>query len=184
VPKPRSMQSRFILMEGATVLLALFLMIGALILSVLIRSQFSSGVEELHEQIALHSRLHAEFDATVLTFWRYHASNDAQLLAQYRASASELQALTKQAFVAASNRAEKQEAQSLIDLENAFLALTDDAAEKIQNRRTDTIAEAEILQLELAVRKAFAEAADRQFDDLQRATVRLGTYTSALRTLV
>jgi hypothetical protein len=81
---------------SATVLLALFLMSGALVPSVLIRSQFSSGVETLHKQIALQVRIHDAFDATVLTFWRTDGSSDARLLEAYRRSSAELRALTKQ----------------------------------------------------------------------------------------
>jgi signal transduction histidine kinase len=184
IPKPRSMQARFILMEAATVFSALLLMAGALTLSILIHSQFSADIGELHEQIALQSRIHSDFDTTVLTFWRYHSSNDAKVLAEYRASASELRVSTRQAFDSAANHTDKQEAQTLIDLENAFLNLTDDGVVKIQNHTADLATEAAIQELELDVRKAFADIGGREFGHLQRATARLGAYTSALRTVV
>jgi signal transduction histidine kinase/ActR/RegA family two-component response regulator len=184
IPKPRSMQARFILMEAATVFSALFLMVGALTLSVLIHSQFSADIEELHEQIALESRIHSNFDTTVLAFWRYHSSNDAKVLAEYCASESELRTSTRQAFDTAANRTDKQEAQTLIDLENAFLNLTDDGVAKIQNHTADLATEAAIQKIELDVRKTFAEIGDREFGHLQRATARLGAYTSALRIVV
>lgn len=114
VPKPRSMQSRFILMEGGTVLLAVFLMAGALILSEMIRSQFSSGVQRLHKQIALQSQIHNAFDGTVLAFWKFHGSGDPHLLEEYRDSSGELRMLTKQDLDTAVAGPDQQEAENLL----------------------------------------------------------------------
>ncbi len=175
------MQSRFILMEGATVLLALFLMVGALILSVLIRSQFSSGVEGLHQQIALHSRIHTAFDGTVLAFWRYHGSSDPHLLAEYRDSSAELRALTKQDLDTAVTETDQQEAENLTQLENAFLALPDRVIAEPKNQEESEVEVNEILKRELAVRNAFRATAETQFKNLHRATNRAALYTQVLR---
>ncbi|MGB6875674.1 MAG: hybrid sensor histidine kinase/response regulator [Candidatus Acidiferrales bacterium] len=175
------MQSRFILMEGATVLLALFLMVGALILSVLIRSQFSSGVEGLQEQIALHSRIRTAFDATVLTFWRTDGSSDAHLLAAYRASSAELRTLTKQGRDIAVTEADQQEADNLIELENTFLAATERiVAEPVAQQENEAELN-EVPKRELAVQNAFRVTAETQFENLRRATERVALYTRALR---
>ncbi|MGB6482903.1 MAG: hybrid sensor histidine kinase/response regulator [Candidatus Acidiferrales bacterium] len=175
------MQSRFILMEGATVLLALFLMVGALILSVLIRSQFSSGVEGLHEQIALQSRIRTAFDATVLTFWRTDGSSDAHLLAAYRASSAELRTLTKQGRDIAVTEADQQEADNLIELENTFLAATERiVAEPVAQQENEAELN-EVPKRELAVQNAFRVTAETQFENLRRATERVALYTRALR---
>ena len=83
-------------MEGATVSLALLLMAGALGLNVAIRSQFTSGVEVLQQQIAVQMQVHDAFDSTVLNFWRYYGSKNASLLAGYQHSDTQFRALTKQ----------------------------------------------------------------------------------------
>lgn len=175
------MQSRFILMEGATVLLALLLMVGALILSALIRSQFSSGVERLHEQIALQSRIHGAFDGTVLAFWRYHGSSDPHLLAEYRDSSAELRALTKQDLATAVSEADQQQAENLTELENAFLDLTDRIIVEPRDQKESEAELNEIPKRELAVRSAFHATAETQFENLHQATDRAALYTRVLR---
>lgn len=184
IPKPRSIQSRFILMEGATVLLALLLMIGALILSVLIGSQFSTGVEGLHKQIALHSRIRTAFDATVLAFWRTDGSIDPHLLAAYRDSSAALRALTKEDRDIAVTEADRQEADHLVELQNAFLATTDQiVAEPVAQQEKDAGLE-EVPQRELAVQSTFRVTAERQFENLHQATERVALYTRVLRILL
>lgn len=181
IPKPRSIQSRFILMEGGTVLLALVLMVGALILSVRIRSQFSTGVEGLHQQIALLSRIHTAFDRTVLSFWRYQASSDAELLSQYRSASAELRSLTEQSLAAPNRPESRQEAENLVEMENTILDLTNEAVEAPKPSRAKARALAEIPKRELAVRNAFSTTAEEQFKKLNEATARLAMYTQVLR---
>ncbi|MGB7226800.1 MAG: ATP-binding protein [Candidatus Acidiferrales bacterium] len=175
------MQSRFILMEGATVLLALFLMAGALILSVMIRSQFSSGVQGLHKQIALQSQIRTAFDATVLTFWRTDGSSDARLLAAYRNSSTELRILTKQNREIALSDADGQQADNLTDVENAFLSETDHIVSESVAQQENEAELNEVPRRELAVQNAFRSTAETQFANLREATERVALYTRALR---
>ncbi|MGC1107971.1 MAG: hybrid sensor histidine kinase/response regulator [Candidatus Acidiferrales bacterium] len=162
-------------------MLALFLMAGALILSVLIRSEISSGVEGLHEQIALHSRIHTAFDGTVLAFWRTDGSSDARLLAAYRASSTGLRTLTKEGRDIAVTEGDRQEADNLVELENAFLAVTERiVAEPVAQQENEAELN-EVPKRELAVQKAFRMTAERQFENLRRATERVALYTRVLR---
>lgn len=184
VPKPRSIQSRFILMEGGTVLLALVLMVGALILSVRIRSQFSTGVEGLHQQIALLSRIHAAFDRTVLSFWRYQASSDAALLLQYRGASTELRSLTGQSLATISSPKSRQEAEKLVEMENTILDLTNEVVEAPKPSKAKARALTEIPKREVAVRNAFSTTAEEQFKKLNEATARLAMYTQVLRVVL
>lgn len=184
IPKPRSLQSRFILMEAGTVLLALFLMTGALVLSVLIRSQFSSGVQDLHQQIALHSKIHEAFDGTVLAFWRYRDSNDPALLQQYRTYSSELRQLVQQNSEASITDADQKDAKNLTQLETAILSLTDRVVADPLGKPASEAALAEIPVRELAVRKALSATAQTQFERLRSATNRLAVYTRILRAVL
>ncbi len=184
VPKPCSLQSRFILMEAATVLLALFLMSGALILSVLIRSQFSSGVEGLHQQIALHSKIHEAFDGTVLAFWRYHDSNDPALLQQYRNYSSELRLFVKQNTESSITDADQQDAKNLMQLETAILSLTDRAVAEPPGKPASEVVLAKLPVQELAIRKALSLTGQAQFERLRSATDRLALYTRVLRAVL
>lgn len=184
VPKPRSMQSRFILMQGATVLLALFLMSGALVLSVLIRSQFSSGVETLHKQIALQVRIHDAFDATVLAFWRTDGSSDPRLLQAYRNAAVELRKLTKENAETAGGASDRKDADHLAEVENVFLAQTDHmVSEPVADQENET-EENEVPKRELAVQSAFRATAETQFENLRQATADVALYTRVLRILL
>lgn len=171
-------------MQGATVLLALFLMAGALVLSVLIRSQFSSGVETLHKQIALQVRIHDAFDSTVLTFWRTDGSNDPRLLAAYRASSAELRELTRQDRDTAISESDQQEADNLTDVENAFLAQTDRMISGPVTQQENEVEENEVPKRELAVQNAFRATAETQFENLRQATERVALYTRVLRILL
>lgn len=165
-------------------LLALVLMVGALILSVLIRSQFSSGVEGLHQQIALQSRIHAAFDQVMLNFWRYQDSSDPTLLAEYQNSSAELRSLGKQSIEAAASPENRQKAQNLIDLETAILRLTDHLAASSHGKKDRARALEEIPKRELAVRNAFSAKAEEQFKNLNQATSRLAAYTHVLRAVL
>ena len=181
VPKPRSIQSRFILMEAATVLLALLLMAGALVLNVLIHSQFAAGVSELHEQIALHSKIHETFDGTVLSFWRYYSSNDPSLLQPYRNYSNELRQLAKKSIDTSVTNADQEHAKKLTQLETAMLALTDQIVAEVPNDKGNQATLAEIPERELTVRKALSVIEQEQFERLRRATARLSIYDRLLR---
>lgn len=170
-------------MEGATVLLALVLMAGALVLSVLIRSQFSSGVKGLHQQIALQSQIHASFDRMVLEFWGYQRSRDTELLAEYKNSSAELRSLTKRSVDVAGSLSNRQRAENLVELENTILDLTDQIAATPQGK-DDAEALEEIPQCELAIRNALSTIAEEQFKNLNQATSRLGVYTQVLRAVL
>lgn len=181
IPKPRSIQSRFILMEAATVLLALLLMTGALVLSVLIHSQFASGVSELHQQIALHSKIHEAFDGTVLSFWRYHSSNDPSLLQPYRDYSNELRQLARTSVKTSATNEDQQRARNLNQLEIAMLALTDRVVREQPNEKANQATLAEIPERELTVRKTLSVIEQEQFERLHRATARLSIYDRLLR---
>lgn len=183
IPKPRSIQSRFILMEGATVLLAVVLMAGALLLSVLIRSQFSLGVQRLHQQIALQLRIQSAFDQTTLSFWRYQGSDDAAL-AEYKNSSAELRKLTKQSLNATGSPGNLQKAEDRADLENSILDLTDQIVSTPQGERVKGEVLYEIPKRELAIRNTFSATAEEQFNNLNRATARLAVYTQVLRAVL
>lgn len=161
-------------------LVALLLMAGALILSVLIRSQFSSGVKDLQRQIALHSKIHEAFDGTVLGFWRYYGSNDPSLLQQYRNYSTELRELAKQNIEIAAD-ADQQDARNLTQLEAAILKLTDQVVAEPSGGSAKQAMLADIPDRELAVRDALSATARAQFAQLRRATDRLATYTRILR---
>lgn len=183
-PKPRSIQSRFILMEAATVFLALFLMAGALGLSVLIDSQIASGVRGLHQQIALHSKIHETFDGTLLSFWRYYSSSDPDLLRQYKNYSNELRQLAQQSIRTAATSTDRQDAKSATQLEIATLDLTDRVVSQAQIEKADLKTLEEIPERELTVRRALSATEQEQFDRLRRATDRLSAYNRVLWVLL
>jgi signal transduction histidine kinase/CheY-like chemotaxis protein len=180
VPKPRSMQSRFILMEGATVVLAIALMAIALTISIQIQSKFSLGVQSLQKQIDLHSQIHDAFDSTVLSFWRYDGSNNAQLLDAYKNSSAQLRDLTRRGIDAAFTQADRQDAEDLSQLESAYLTLTDQITAAPANQKEAERQFTEIARRELAVRNAFTGTEKKQFGNLHQDTWRVAVYTRVL----
>lgn len=183
-PKPRSMQSRFILMEGATVSLALVLMAVALSISAVIRSQFSSGVEALQQQIALHSQIHDALDSTVLGFWRYYGSRNANLLREYQASETKLRGLTKRFGDIASSESQQDAVAELTRREETFLAQTDHLAAGAQNEKTDEPQFDEVVKSELRIRNIFNQMEVKEFESLRAATDKLAEYTQLLSALL
>lgn len=175
------MQSRFILMEGATISLALLLVAAALGMSAAIRSQFSSGVQALHQQIVLHTQLHDAFDSSVLNFWRYYGSNNASLLAEYRASDRELRSLTKQSADSAPSGAQRDEVADLAANEEDFFDLADHLLAGQQIEAVDEPQFDEVAKRELRIRNVFREIEQRQFHNLDVETSRLAEYTDWLR---
>ena len=174
------MQSRFILMEGATVSLALLLMAASLGMSAAIRSQFSSGVQALHQQIVLHTQLHDVFDSCVLNFWRSYSSNNAGLLAEYRSSDRELRVLTRQSVDSASSQAQRDEVAELGAREEDFFDLTDHLLAGQQVEAVDEPQFDEVAKRELRVRDIFHEIEQKQFHSLDLETRTLAEYTDWL----
>jgi signal transduction histidine kinase/CheY-like chemotaxis protein len=175
------MQSRFILMEGVTVSLALLLMAAALGMSAAIRSRFSSGIHALHQQIVLHTRLHDAFDSCVLNFWRSYGSNNAGLLAEYRSSDSKLRALTKQSADFAPSEVQRDEVAELAAHEEDFFDLTDRLLAGKQRETVDEPEFDEVAKRELRIRNVFREIEQRQFRSLDVETRKLAEYTAWLR---
>ena len=175
------MQSRFILMEGATVSLALLLMAAALGMSAAIRFQFSSGIQALHQQIVLHTQLHDAFDSSVLNFWRSYGSNNAVLLAEYRSSDRKLRALTKQSADFAPSEVQRDEVAELAGHEEDFFDLTDHLLAGQQIEAADEPQFDEVAKRELRVRNVFREIEQRQFHSLDVETRELAEYTDWLR---
>ena len=174
------MQSRFILMEGATVSLALLLMAAALGMSAAIRSQFSSGVQALHRQIVLHTQLHDAFDSSVLNFWRYYGSHNAALLAEYRSADRRLRALTKQSADSAPSEAQRDEVAELAAREEDFFDLADHLLAGQQIEAVDEPQFDEVAKRELRVRDVFREIEQKQFHSLDLETSKLAEYTGWL----
>lgn len=175
------MQSRFILMEGATVSLALLLMAAALGTSAAIRSQFSSGVQALQQQIFLHTQMHDAFDSSVLNFWRYYGSNNAALLAEYRSADRRLRALTKQSADSAPSEAQRDEVAALAANEEDFFDLTNHLLAGQQIEAVDEPRFDEVAKRELRVRDVFREIEQKQFHNLDLETSKLAEYTDWLR---
>ena len=175
------MQSRFILMEGATVSLALLLMAAALGMSAAIRSQFSSGVQALHRQIVLQTQMHDAFDGCVLNFWRSYGSNNAGLVAEYRSSDRKLRVLTKQSADFAPSEVQRDKAAELAAREEDFFDLTDHLLAGQQIEAVDEPQFDEVAKRELRIRNVFREIEQRQFQSLDVETHKLAEYTDWLR---
>jgi len=171
-------------MEGATVSLALLLMAGALSLNVAIRSQFTSGVEVLQQQIALQTQVHDAFDSTVLNFWRYYGSKDAGLLVEYRHSVAQFRALTKEFADGAASKPQRMEVAALAAREKDFLNLTDALVAGRQIEKEDEPQFGKLTNREGGIRSVFREIEQKQFQSLRAATHRLGEYTEGLRALL
>ena len=183
-PKPRSLQSRFILMEGATVSLALLLMAGALGLNIAIRSQFTSGVEVLQQQIALQTQVHDAFDSTVLTFWRCYGSKDASLSVEYRHSVAQFRALTKEFVDGSASKPQRIEVAALAAREKDFFNLTDALVAGRQIEKEDEPQFGKLTSREGGIRTIFRKVEQKQFQSLGAATRKLGEYTEGLRALL
>ena len=168
-------------MEGATVSLALLLMSAALGMSAAIRSQFSSGVQALHQQIVLHTHMHDAFDSSVLNFWRYYGSHNASLLAEYRSANRRLRALTKQSADSAPSGAPRHEVAELAANEEDFFDLTDHLLAGQQIETVDEPQFDEVANRELRVRNIFRAIEQRQFHGLDVETLKLAEYTNWLR---
>ena len=171
-------------MEGATVSLALLLMAGALGLNVAIRSQFTSGVEVLQQQIALQTQVHDAFDSTVLNFWRSYGSKDARLLVEYRHSVAQFRALTKEFADGSASKPQPMEVAALATREKDYLSLTDFLIAGRQIEKEDEPQFVRLTSREGGIRAIFRKIEQKQFQSLGAATRKLGEYTEGLRALL
>ena len=171
-------------MEGATVSLALLLMAGALGLNIAIRSQFTSGVEVLQQQIALQTQVHDAFDSTVLNFWRCYGSKDASLSVEYRHSVAQFRALTKEFVDGSASKPQRIEVAALAAREKDFFNLTDALVAGRQIEKEDEPQFGKLTSREGGIRTIFRKVEQKQFQSLGAATRKLGEYTEGLRALL
>src|SRR5579875_526780 len=183
-PRPRSLQSRFILMEGATVMLAIALMICGLALSIRTEFRFTAGVQSVQNQIALHSEIHDAFDATVLSFWRYDGTNDPQLLQDYRNSEAKLRSLTRKAIAEAHVKTSRNNLENLKGLEESYLSITDELVIHADAEQAAQKLFSEISLRELTMREALGQIQKQQFATLNRDTQSVMLYGQMLRILL
>ncbi|MFZ0211378.1 MAG: hybrid sensor histidine kinase/response regulator [Candidatus Acidiferrales bacterium] len=178
------MQSRFILMEGLAVLLALLLMSSVMGITILVRFQVASGLTNLHQRIILHSELHTAFDRTILGFWRCYGTCNPTLLVEYQSSAAELRSATKQMQDASAPVESQQEARTIAPPETDLLQIADRLAAIGHNSKADDAAAKQIPIDEAQIRKTFRQVEQRQFENLTKATKHLDRYNDLVRVLV
>ncbi|HEV2488200.1 MAG TPA: hybrid sensor histidine kinase/response regulator [Candidatus Acidoferrales bacterium] len=183
-PKPRSLQSRFILMEAASVVLALVLMAGALGISFLIRSRLTNSVGELRKELSLHTQIQDAFDKALVDFWRAYRTPDEETLQRERADARKLQDLVAQGTQMAVFPGETEDSASIeklvddhIAVSNRLLAGTESSAEKAADERNLRNIEAQITAL-------FATITAKEFQRLSDANRQFGGYNRLLYVLL
>lgn len=178
------MQSRFILMEAASIALALILMGGVLTLSLVIRSQFSHSIVRLQERMTIHSEVQDVYDRGLVNFWKAYRGSDGELVSRSREDMRELQnllALCRQVSESQEESAQDSAVQQLVNehdtIGNRLLARTESDQEKLSDEQKLRIIETQIT--------ATFSATDRlEFQWLSDANRRLGIYNRLLYVLL
>lgn len=178
------MQSRFILMEAASIALALVLVAGVLGLSFLIRSQLSHSIVRLQERMAVHAEIQDVYDRGLVDFWRAYRGVDEELVLRSREDMKQLQnllAICRQTSESGDESAQDSVVQHLMNehdtIANRLLARTGSGQEKLSDEQQLRIIETQIA--------ASFSATDRmEFQSLSDANRRLGIYNRLLYVLL
>lgn len=178
------MQSRFILMEAASIALALVLVAGVLGLSFLIRSQLSHSIVRLQERMAVHAEIQDVYDRGLVDFWRAYRGVDEELVLRSREDMKQLQnllAICRQTSESGDESAQDSIVQHLVNehdtIANRLLASTGSGQEKLSDEQQLRIIETQIA--------ASFSATDRmEFQSLSDANRRLGIYNRLLYVLL
>jgi signal transduction histidine kinase/CheY-like chemotaxis protein len=184
-PKPRSMQSRFILMEAGSVALALLLMAAALGISILIRSRLSSDLRALQQQLSMHTQIYVAYDRMLLDFWRCFPPPSApNSLASYREDTGKLRSLLSQLSNSSASAREAEEATQLQQQLESFLAVTDRLLAGPQTK--EQIASGEVLVMAKTdeMGRMFKSSGQQEFARLDSANRRLDVYNRSLYALL
>ena len=184
-PKPRSMQSRFILMEAATVALALFLMAGVLGLSFLIRSRITAEVTALQRRLSMHNQIFIAYDGMLLDFWRaFPPPGPSNSAANYRADTDKIRSLLTQFRQTSTSQDEREEVARIEQKMDSFLAVTDRLLDRAPAKEQITADEKAVMANRENMRNIFQESAGQEFEHLRSANRRLDVYNRALYALL
>lgn len=184
IPKPKLMQSRFILMEGIAVFLALILMTAVMAATILMRSAVVSALTTLHRRIELHDKYRTAFDRTILSFWRCYGTCTPTLLAEYEDSAAELRGVTKELQDRSAPPESQEEARTVAPWQSELLQLTDHLAPIQHISKADDAASGQIPIDEQHIQNALRRIQRKQFEDLTSATGQMDHYNQLVRTFV
>lgn len=178
------MQSRFILMEAASVVLALALVAGALGISFLIRSRLSSSVAELQNQLSLHSLIRDVFDKALVDFWREYRTPDPETLQRERAETKELQDFAAQLSRVSGPPDEVDESVSTGRLLDDHIAISTRLLAGMESNAANIADERNLRSIEAQISTAFSNITAAEFQHLSGANHQLGVYNRLLYVLL
>src|SRR5690348_15525700 len=178
------MQSRFILMEAASIALALILVAGVLGLSFLIRSQLSHSIVRLQERMTVHAEIQNVYDRGLVDFWRAYRGVDEELVLRSREDMKQLQnllAICRQTSESEDESSHDSVVQHLVNehdtIANRLLARTGSGQEKISD-------EHQLRIIETRIGGSFSATDRMEFRSLSDANRRLGIYNRLLYILL
>ena len=180
-PKPRSMQSRFILMETASVALALTLLGGVLGLSFLIRSRIVQEISALQQRLSIHTHIFVTYDRMLFDFWRaFPPPGPKGSITSYRADTEKLHSLIAQFSESAATSDEADEASRLQQNLEPFLTMTDGLLAGQQTKQQVAAGEEQVMAKTESMGKIFQATSAEEFDRLWSANRKLDVYNRAL----
>lgn len=179
------MQSRFILMEAASVALGLILLAGVLALSFLIRSRLASENTALQQRLSMNTRIFVTYDRMLLDFWRAFPPPDpSNSIVGYRADTEKLLSLCAQFSQSSTTADETEEAARLqLNLES-FLTVTDGLLASPQTKEQVAVGEKLVMTKRETMGKVFQATAQQEFERLRSANRKLDVYNRALYILL
>lgn len=179
------MQSRFILMEAASVGLALVLMGGVVSLRYLIRSRVADQISALQQRLSMHTQIFLAYDRMLLDFWRAFPPPDLSNSApKYRDDAEQLRYLLSQFSQSSATADERDEAARLQQNLESSLALTDNLIAAPQSKEQLPVAEQLVMAKTDSLRNFNKETAEEEFARLSTANRKLDVYNRALYILL
>jgi signal transduction histidine kinase len=183
-PKPRSMQSQFILMEAAAVVVALLLMTAAVSVSFFIRWRLAYSVEQLQQRLSLQTQIHDIFDRALVEFWRTYRTPDTESLELERADTKRLQSSLEQFRQVSTVPDEMDQAELLEKLVDAHVQVSSQLLAGAAPDSEKAADERELRSTEAQITSAFTQISQSEFQRLWNANRRLRGFGEVLYVLI
>jgi C4-dicarboxylate-specific signal transduction histidine kinase len=183
-PKPYSLQFRFLLMQAGSMLLALWLVAGALYLSQYIHDRLAASLEDLRAELALNTQIHSSLEELSVSFWRISSSARDSRQTEYDDAARKLPELTSAYARMDIPADEKRQVEDLARMEGQLITRTSGLLARRGRGKVPPSEFDEVRRQNQQIRIAVRRIAESQLQRLQDSSRQLHSYTLALLVLL
>jgi len=184
IPKPISLERRFVIMQAGTVALALWLVASLLFLDLEFQRHLTASLRELQTALALNSELHSADDDLILAFWQAYSSREPRLQQTFDKDFRLAQDLIQRYIGLRSVTGQQPDIDALVKHEAELLDQTSRLLADDRNAERDGAGLRKVQQLDRLTKSTLAQLAQSELTRLKNSTVELHRFTQAFYALL